>query len=225
MVRTTLESGTGLVQIHHVLQPAMAFDAVAIMSGGETVGALVLALDPQYFISSFNPDISSLGFIRLTQYNGRQPVNNLGEWGDPGLLGEVPDRLSVPGTLFRIEFPLYEHVELIGRWTALLIILAGALSLGGSIILYRSNRGWEEDEKLKKANGRDIVEAPEEQTRPGSGPADATFGSAPVSPGPPDATGANLFPRNEKPWQPRADRRFRIRRACTCTMTSPSGVN
>ncbi len=185
LVRNTLLTGKGVVQIHHILQPVMAFDAGAIVSGGETVGVMVLELDPQYFISSFNPKIASLGFIRLTQYNGRQPVNNLGEWGDAGLLGEVPDRLAVPGTFFRLEFPLYDHVELVRRSTALWIVLAGVLALGGSMVLYRSNSRWEEDEKLKKASGQDIAKTSTVEME--SKPADATFEPArlPREPAPP----------------------------------------
>jgi phosphomannomutase/phosphoglucomutase len=179
MVQSTLEGGKGLVQIHHVLQPKMAFDSTAIVSGGENIGVLVLGLDPGYFISPLNPDFSALGFIRLTQYNGRQPPSNIREWGDPGLLGEVPDRLNVPGTLFRIEFPLYDNIGLIGRWTVVLMILAGALSLTGAIVLYRSNLRWETEENLRQEKNTAMARTPGRQMDDQQAPADATFKPAP----------------------------------------------
>jgi len=177
LVQTTLESGKGLLQIHHVLQPAMAFDATAITSGGEVAGVLVLGLDPGYFLASFKPDFSALGVIRLTQYNGRQPPSNIREWGDPGLLGEVPDRLNVPGTLFRIEFPLYDNIGLIGRWAALFMILTGVLSLGGAIMLYRQNLRWEEEEGLQPE--KSPAAAPGGQMDIRQAPSDASFEPVP----------------------------------------------
>jgi phosphomannomutase len=187
MVRSTLEQGSGLLQIHYILQPARLYDSAAIVSAGETVGVLVVALDPEFLISAFNPGYSSLGFVRLVQYNGRQPVSNIREWGDPGLLGEVPDRLPVPDTLFRIEFPLYEHVGLVGFWTFVLLVLAGILSFGGAIILYRSNLNWEQDEKLREAGNRDIATTSHSQLNDESAAADATFAPipAPREPGAP----------------------------------------
>ena len=182
MLQSTLENGKGLVQIHHILKPSMAFDSTAIVSGGKTAGVLVLGLDPGYFISSFNPDFSALGFIRLTQYNGRQPQSNIREWGDPALLGEVPDRLNVPGTLFRIEFPLYGNIGLIGRWSVLLMILAGALSVGGAIVLYRRNLQWEKDEKLEQAQSPAMATIPGRQLDTRQAPADASFEPMPATP-------------------------------------------
>jgi len=179
MIRQTLENGSGLLQIHHILKPAMLYDSAAIVSAGETVGVLIIALDPEYIVTAFNPDYSTLGFIRLAQYNGRQPVSNIREWGDPGLLGEVPDRLTVPDTLFRVEFPLYEHIGLIGFWTFVMMLLAGILSLGGSVILYRSNLIWAQEEKLKEARKQELAAASSGQPDDEADSVDAHFASLP----------------------------------------------
>ncbi len=105
MVLSTLESGKGLMQVHFVLQPPRLFDSAVIKSGEQVVGVMVVELDLEYLLAGFDPDYSSLGFISLTQYNGRQRVSHLREWGDPSIQDEIPDRIPVPGTLFRIEFP------------------------------------------------------------------------------------------------------------------------
>jgi len=175
MVETTLEQGKGLMQIHHILKPSRLFDSAAIVSGGERVGVLVVGLDPEYLLSGFNPDYSSLGFIRLTQYNGREQLSSIREWGDPGLLGEVPDRINVPGTLFRVEFPLYEQVGLIGSWTLVLMILAGVFGLAGAFVLYRSNVKWEQEEALRKARSKAITDTTATKPEDGNAPLDAGF--------------------------------------------------
>lgn len=159
MIQSTLEAGSGLAQIHFILKPSVLFDSAPIISGEESIGVLMLGLDPEYLLAGFKPGFESLGFIRLAQYNGRQPASNIREWGDPGLLGEVPDRISVPGTLFRMEFPLYEHIGLIGRWSATLMILAGLLCLAGAFLLYRSNQEWSKEEKAREANEKDTTDA------------------------------------------------------------------
>lgn len=158
MALSTLAQGYGLTQIHNVLEPAQLFDSAVIKAGEETVGVVIVTLDADYLISAFNPDYSSLGFIRLTQYNGRQPLSNIREWGDASLLGEVPARIPVTGTLFRIEFPLYEQIELIGSWTALLVILTGLLCMAAAFLLFRSNQKWEEADLLRKAMKRPAAE-------------------------------------------------------------------
>ncbi len=184
MLQTTLAQGRGPMQIHHILKPSQLFDSAAIVSEGETVGVLVVGLDPEFLLSGFNPNYSSLGFIRLTQYNGRQPLNTIREWGDPSLLGEVPDRISVAGTLFRVEFPLFEHVGLIGNWTLILAILAGMLGLAGAFVLYRSNQQWEHEESLRVAKSKAIADTSAMQPDDRAGAVDAGF--EPRSPLPDD---------------------------------------
>lgn len=151
MVMTALGQKKGFAQIHYVLKPPKLYDAALITDGEKRIGVLVVALDTEYLLSGFNPKFGSLGFIRLTQNNGRQALSTIREWGDASLLGEVPERIAVPGSLFRIEFPLQEHVGLLGGWTALLMIMAGILSLLGSFVFYHGNRIWQKADLAAKA--------------------------------------------------------------------------
>jgi phosphomannomutase/phosphoglucomutase len=178
MIHFTLTTGKGLMQVHNILQPPRLMDSTAIRSGDHTVGVLVVELDPEYLLAGYDPQYSALGLIRLTQYNGREPVSVIREWGDPGRLGEVPDRINVPGTLFRVEFPLYQYVEYLGFWPALLAILAGIVGLGAAYVLYRRNLEWEKEEALNKARaGTPAVFTPEPDD-------DAYFEPVPNRPGP-----------------------------------------
>ena len=75
------------MQIHHVMKPPQLHDSSVIRKDGEMLGVMVLGLEQTYLLSGFNPAHDSLGVIRLTQYNGRQPLRQIGLWGDAGLLG------------------------------------------------------------------------------------------------------------------------------------------
>jgi phosphomannomutase/phosphoglucomutase len=134
------------LQFHNSLVPPRMVDAVRVMSGDDLVGYMVVTLDPDYLLSHFNPDYSVLGYIGLSQNNGRQASNLLAETGDKSLVGEVPQRQSVPGTLFRIEFPNQAYIAALGgSGTLLALLLAGVLFLAGATFLYLNNR------KLAKA--------------------------------------------------------------------------
>jgi phosphomannomutase / phosphoglucomutase len=129
------------LQFHNSLVPPQMVDAVRIMSGDDLVGYMVVTLEPDYLLSHFNPDYSVLGYIGLSQYNGRQAPNLLAETGDHSLVGEVPQRQSVPGTLFRIDFPNQQFTAALGGSGILLaLLLAGVLFLGGATFLYLNNR-------------------------------------------------------------------------------------
>jgi phosphomannomutase/phosphoglucomutase len=163
MVLSTLESNKGSMQIHHILQPPRLYDSTVITVEEEVVGVMVVELDQDYLLSGFKPDYSALEFIRLTQYNGRQKLNLIGEWGDASVLGDIPDRIPVAGSLFRIEFPLQEHVGLIGKGSALLMILAGVLCLGGAIVLFPNSRKWEQEDKIEKERSKAVAAKLDEQ--------------------------------------------------------------
>jgi len=164
MILSTLESKKGAMQIHHILQPPLLYDSAVIVSGEEVVGVMVVELDPDFLLSGFNPDRSSLEYIRLTQYNGRQELSQIGEWGDTGMLDEIPDKIPVPGSLFRIEFPSQEHVGLLGEGAALIMILTGVLCLGGAVFLFRGNRKWADSDKIMEVDSKSLVTEPPEQT-------------------------------------------------------------
>jgi phosphomannomutase/phosphoglucomutase len=188
MILSTLETNRGLMQIHHVLNPPRLYDSATITVGEEVAGVLLIEADPAFLLAGFDPEHSGIGFIRLTQYNGRQPLSIISEWGDAGLLGEVPDRIPVPGSLFRIEFPQQGHIGLLGKWSALLIILAGLLCLASSGLLMRSNRIWEKADRLQKEEERSAGSVQDTVQAESNLPHDSRFDDEPgpqkISPAP-----------------------------------------
>jgi phosphomannomutase/phosphoglucomutase len=150
MILSTLENGKGQMQVHFSLQPPRLFDSAVILSEEMVVGVMVVELDLDYLLTGFNPEYSSLGYISLTQYNGRQRVSHLREWGDPSIQEEIPDRIPVPGTLFRVEYPQPTHIGLISSWTALMAILAGVLCIVASLLLYRARGAWKKEYEARK---------------------------------------------------------------------------
>jgi phosphomannomutase/phosphoglucomutase len=140
MAVLTMETEKGLMQIHHILQPPRLLDSAVIRKDGEVIGVMVLSLDPVYLLHGYAPAHSALGVIMLTQYNGRQPTSQIGLWGDAALLGEVPEKISVPGTLFRLEFPLQNTVGLIGTGHSFAMVLIGLLSLVSAGLLSWRNK-------------------------------------------------------------------------------------
>ena len=168
MVLLTLETGNGLMQIHHVMKPPQLHDSSVIRKDGEMLGVMVLGLEQTYLLSGFNPAHDSLGVIRLTQYNGRQPLSQIGLWGDAGLLGEIPERIAVPGTLFRLEYPLQTNVGLIGAGTSIIMILVGLLCLAGAAFLFRSSKKWSQESPESKDIPRRVAVEPPPAPAPSS---------------------------------------------------------
>ncbi len=174
------------LQIHHIVQPPVMVDAVRINAGDELVGYMVVSLDPEYVLTHFSPEFSELGYVGLSQYNGRQPENKLKEVGDPALKGEIPDRQSVPGTMFRIEFPQQHQIVKLGSGRLLLVLLVGGLFLAAAIVLQRNNRKLAKDEPedkpitasdrsaqamaIESADQDFAVSAPEAEIDPGPDP-------------------------------------------------------
>jgi phosphomannomutase/phosphoglucomutase len=158
MVLSALEGRQDSMQIHYVLDPPRLYDATVVKNGENVVGVMVLELDTDYLLAGFNPGYESLGFLRLTQYNGRQKLSKIREWGDASMVGEVPDRIPAPGTLFRVEFPLLGHVELLEGGMVTIMLLTGLFCLGGSALLYAGNRKWEAEVADGRAVSRSVVE-------------------------------------------------------------------
>lgn len=201
MAMLTLEAEKGLTQIHYSLQPPLLHDSAVIRKEGEVKGVMVLALAPAYLMNAYDPEFDVLGVLRLTQYNGRQPLSELGVWGDASLLGEVPERISVPGTLFRLEYPLQQHVGLIGKGTSITMILIGFVCLVGSAILYRSNRKWVQEFAAGKSSSTREV-APSLMDLP---PQPVAETPSPVAEAPPPAVEAPQ-PLTEGQERPAAER-------------------
>lgn len=151
MLLSALDGNPSLLQIHTVLQPPMMYDAVPVNSGEDVLGVLVVSLDPDYLLSAFQPDYGTLGFIRLSQYNGNQRANSLREFGKAALLGTQPDRKMVTGTLLRVEFPRQDHLGLVAGSTLLLMALAGLLSLAAVFVFRRSNEKWALERQAERA--------------------------------------------------------------------------
>lgn len=139
------------LQIHHVVEPPVMVDAVRINDGDELAGYMVVSLDPDFVLSHFDPEYSDLGYIGLTQYNGRQEASQLDAVGDPSLVGEIPDRQSVPGTMMRIEYPQPHQPTLLGTGRLLMILVVGLLFLLSAILMLRNNRKLGVEEPAKKS--------------------------------------------------------------------------
>ncbi len=139
------------LQIHHIVEPPVMMDAVRINVGDELVGFMVVSLDPEFVLSQFDPEYSALGYIGLSQYNGRQPANNLGAVGNPSLVGEIPDRQSIPGTLMRIEFPQPHQPILLGTGRLLMLVLVGLLFLTSAGLMQRNNRRLDAERSTEKS--------------------------------------------------------------------------
>jgi phosphomannomutase/phosphoglucomutase len=128
------------LQYHHSLTPPGIVDAASVMSGDDLVGFMVVTLKPDYLLEHFKPDHSLLGYVGLSQYNGRQPVNILMEVGDKSLANELLDRQSVPGTLFRVEYPIHRYTAFLsGGGLLISLMLAGVLLLLSTALLYRKS--------------------------------------------------------------------------------------
>jgi phosphomannomutase len=160
MILSALEEKQGLMQIHYTLQPPRLYDAIPIRSNGAVIGALVVSLTPEFLLSAYQPDFSSVGAIRLTQANGRQTANHLGEWGDVSRMGHNPERLAVAGTEFRLEFPRWQHVGLLSGVTMLIILTVGLLLLTGAVLLNRQNRAWEAERTIREERKPEAKKAP-----------------------------------------------------------------
>jgi len=151
MLLSALDGNQALLQIHHVLQPPEMFDAVPVRAGDEVLGVLVASMSPDVLTDAFQPKLSELRFVRLSQNNGSQPGSTLREVGDPGQLGEVPERVVVPGTLFRIEYPRVQMVGLISGTWLLLMFLVGLACLIATVLLWRSSQKWAIESRIEEA--------------------------------------------------------------------------
>lgn len=164
MLLSTLEGNQALLQIHHVLEPPLMLDAVPIQAGDEVVGVLIAGISPDMLLDAFKPQHAALGFVRLSQNNGSQPASKLREVGDAGLLGDVPERVIVPGTLFRVEYPRAQVVGLVsGTWLPVML-LAGLACLCAAGLLWRSGRKWDLESRVEEARRkRESLTADEEE--------------------------------------------------------------
>ena len=151
MLLSALDGSQGLLQIHYSLQPPAMFDAVPVRNGDEVLGVLLATIDPEFVLSAFQPEQLSLGFVRLSQFNGSQPSSSLREAGNPALVADVPDRLMVPGTLFRIEYPGVHYIGLVSGTWLITILLVGFACMGTAVLLWRGRQKWVLEERIEEA--------------------------------------------------------------------------
>lgn len=185
MVLAALEGKKSLMQIHNSLQPPQLLDAVHIISGEEVIGVLVVTMDPAFVTDALRFDQSSLAYIRLAQYNGREPVSVLKEFGDVSKMGEIPERLAVPGTIFRVEYPQARHVGALGGNTLILLLAVGIACMLVAFVLH-----WNNKKLLKVGEDSDSIEsgeslpvASEKKTIPAGSTLDADFEAEEELPG------------------------------------------
>lgn len=145
------------LQIHNSLQPPQLVGLVKIDEDGETIGYVSYATDPAPIMNAFNPEVGGESYIALRQDYGRQSNRPLKEAGNAALAPNQPDRILVPGTLFRVEMPLHQSNELLPWGRFFTVVIAGLLMFGGSRYLHTKNKRWlaavairdEEERKLK----------------------------------------------------------------------------
>lgn len=200
MLLSAVEGNKALLQMHYAVQPPSMFDAVSIQNEEEVRGVLLATIDPEFVLSSFRPEHAALGGVRLSQYNGSQPQSILREVGDVSLLGDIPDRMVVPGTIFRIEFPSQVYIGLVsGSWLALMI-LAGLGFLAAAFVLKRSDEKWAMEQKIEAAKrGRELSVAEEETLIPDPADTPPPDDTDLESPAPPDRDFEPLAQGGEPP--------------------------
>jgi len=142
MLRQAGQGGNPPLQMHGSLQPPMLVEAAALKEGDEILGFVVLLVDPAFVLDRFNPDVSG-SYLKLTQYNGRQPATELKKIGTEARAELSPQRIPVAGTLFRIEMPMAAYTNFLGLGTLLLMLVVGAVLLLAVVFFYRKNQAWE----------------------------------------------------------------------------------
>lgn len=137
------------MQIHSSLKPPMLVEAAALHQDEELSGYVVLLVDPAYVLDRFNPDVSG-SYLKLTQYNGRQPVTELKKLGSESHAELSPQRIPVSGTLFRLEMPMAAYTNFLGVGTLIMMLVLGTLLLLAAVFFFRKNRTWELERLSRK---------------------------------------------------------------------------
>lgn len=149
MLRQAALGGNPPLQIHGSLQPPMLVEAAALQQGDELHGFVVLLVDPAFVLDRFNPDVSG-SYLKLAQYNGRQPLTELKKIGSEDRAELSPQRIPVSGTLFRLEMPMAAYTNFLGAGTLVLMLVIGGLMLLAVVFFYRKNQAWELERIARK---------------------------------------------------------------------------
>ncbi|HKX55680.1 MAG TPA: phosphomannomutase/phosphoglucomutase, partial [Xanthomonadales bacterium] len=137
------------LQMHGSLKPPMLVEVAALQQNDELQGFVVLLADPAFVLDRFQPDVSG-SYLKLTQYNGRQPATELKKMGSEGPAELSPQRIPVSGTLFRLEMPMAAYTNFLGTGTLLLMLVTGILLLLAVVFFFRKNRSWELERIARK---------------------------------------------------------------------------
>lgn len=130
------------LQIHYSLDPPQLVQVIAVRDGEALKGFLSFTADPAPVLDAFNPDVDSESYIAFRQDYGRQSSKPIKEAGDPQFAPSQPDRVLVPGTLFRVEMPLHQANELLPWGRFFSILIAGLLMIGAARFLHEKNKRW-----------------------------------------------------------------------------------
>jgi phosphomannomutase len=149
MLRQASEGTNPPLQRHGSLEPPMLLEAAAVKEGEAIAGFVVLLVDPAFVLERFNPDVSG-SYLKLAQYNGRQPATELKKLGSESGTELSPHRIPVAGTLFRLEMPMAAYTNLLGTGTLLLMLVLGGLLLAAVVFFFRKNRAWELERAARK---------------------------------------------------------------------------
>jgi phosphomannomutase len=147
------------LQIHNSLEPPLLVQVIGVREGEEVKGFLSFTADPARVLEAFNPEVGSESYIALRQDYGRQSEKPLKEAGNAEFTPSQPDRVLVPGTMFRVEMPLHQANELLPWGRFLTVVIAGLLMMGAARFLHQKNKRW------KAAAERNAVERKETEAR------------------------------------------------------------
>ena len=147
------------LQIHNSLEPPLLVQVIGVREGEEVKGFLSFTADPARVLEAFNPEVGSESYIALRQDYGRQSEKPLKEAGNAEFTPSQPDRVLVPGTMFRVEMPLHQANELLPWGRFLTVVIAGLLMMGAARFLHQKNKRW------MAAAERNAVERKETEAR------------------------------------------------------------
>jgi phosphomannomutase/phosphoglucomutase len=174
------------LQLHGSLQPPLLVVATAIKNNDSIAGYIAITVDPEYILSRFAPDTSRIGYVGLSQNNGRQAATVLKQYGSLEPAGKFTQKLPVGGTLFRIELPLVVHAELIHTPALVTALVLGVLMLAAAAVLFLKNRQWSREQPPEQVIAAISEPSEVEVTGPREAPVPAeSFARKPRPPDPP----------------------------------------
>lgn len=151
------------LQIHNSLEPPRLVQVIAVREEDQLKGFVSYTADPAPVLNAFDPSVGSESYIALRQDYGRQSSKPLKAAGNPEFAPSQPDRVMVPGTLFRVEMPLHQANELLPWGRFFMVLIAGLMMVVAAKFLHEKNRRWmiAADRQVQERREREIQEAKE----------------------------------------------------------------